>query len=109
MIRDIIDELKKTEHGFNHIVEVGDVLVKDKSIDHYMLAVSLLNDESYQGRMPATYILGLLALESKKAFTLLKTKVATDDNWRVQEMLAKAFDNYCKVNGYEVSIPVIED
>jgi 3-methyladenine DNA glycosylase AlkC len=34
--------------------------------------------------------------------------VAEDQNWRVQEMLAKAFDQYCKVIGYGESLPVIK-
>lgn len=46
--------------------------------------------------MLATYILGQLSPENTQALTLLKTEVGKDKNWRVQEMLAKAFDYYCK-------------
>ena len=42
-------------------------------------------------------------------FVFLKERISTDENWRVQEMLAKAFDEVCKHRGYEVSLPLIEE
>ena len=30
-------------------------------------------------------------------------------NCRIQEILAKAFDEFCKQTGYEKSLPVIDD
>lgn len=35
--------------------------------------------------------------------------MSKDDNWRIQEILAKAFDEYCKNIGYENAIPVIDE
>lgn len=104
----LIDNIKKIEHGFKHIIEAGDSILEDKTQTHFDLATELLTDESYQVRMLATYILGQLSTDNPKAFKMLETKVATDDNWRVQEMLAKAFDHFCKTIGYEKSLPVIE-
>jgi 3-methyladenine DNA glycosylase AlkC len=37
------------------------------------------------------------------------TKVIHDPDWRTQEMLARAFDQYCKDEGYEVSLPTIRE
>ena len=31
----------------------------------------------------------------------MRDEVSKDDNWRVQEVLAKAFDEFCKNTGYE--------
>jgi hypothetical protein len=39
----------------------------------------------------------------------LKDTVSRNGNWRVQEILAKAFDTYCRDNGYERSLPVIRE
>ena len=39
----------------------------------------------------------------------MRDEVSKDDNWRVQEVLAKAFDEYCKSKGYENSISVIDE
>jgi 3-methyladenine DNA glycosylase AlkC len=108
-MKELINELRKTEHGFKHIIEAGDKLLQDKSQDHLDIATELLTDESYQARMLATYLLGQLSTKHKAALQLLKTHVAKDSNWRVQEMLAKAFDQYCKTNGYENALPVIKE
>ena len=39
----------------------------------------------------------------------MRDEVSKDDNWRVQEVLAKAFDEFCKQTGYEKSLPVIDE
>ena len=59
--------------------------------------------------MLAATILGRLATEDNNALRFLKERVSTDENWRVQEMLAKAFDEVCRHRGYEVSLPLIEE
>jgi len=105
----LIEKLKNIEHGFKHIIEAGDYILKDTSIDHFELATKLLDDEAYQIRMLSTYLLGQLSAVNTKALEILETKVARDDNWRVQEMLAKAFDHYCQTIGYERSLPKIRN
>jgi 3-methyladenine DNA glycosylase AlkD len=105
----LINKLKKTEHGFKLIIEAGDKLLEDNSLDHLDTATELLADDSYQARMLATYLLGQLSVKNKAALHLLKTHVAIDDNWRVQEMLAKAFDHFCNSKGYDHVLPVIKE
>lgn len=107
-MKQIIDKIKKIEHGFKHIVETGEIILADKTQKHLDLATKFLTDESGQVRMLATYLLGKLSVAAPEALEILKTKVAADKNWRVQEMLAKAFDSYCKTTGYEKSLPTIE-
>lgn len=107
-MKQIINNLKRIEHGFKHIVEAGDAILADDKVDHFVLAVELLADNAYQVRMLATHLLGNLSTDNSKALKLLETKVAKDKDWRVQEMLAKAFDHYCKAIGYKESLPVIE-
>ncbi len=104
----IIEEVKKIKHGFLHIVKAGDTILADSAQNHFTLASKLLSDSSYQVRMLATYLLGQLAPHDANALNVLKTEVGKDKNWRVQEMLAKAFDHYCKTNGYENSLQLIE-
>ncbi|MBS0032055.1 DNA alkylation repair protein [Chitinophaga sp. 2R12] len=101
----VIAALKKVEHGFKHITEAGDNIIQQAGLDHLKTAAALVGGDSYQERMLGTYLLGLLSPESGKALQLLKTKVAADENWRVQEMLAKAIDHYCAVTGYEQALP----
>lgn len=103
-----IAALKKVEHGFKHIIEAGDKIIKEAGRDQLKTAATLIGGNSYQERMLGTYLLGLLSPENEKALQLLKTKVVADENWRVQEMLAKAIDHYCAVTGYEAALPEIK-
>lgn len=105
---DFLIQIKEVEHGFKHIIEAGDTILSDQTVNYFELASEFLEDDSYQIRMLATYLLGRLSTDNSNALKMLETKVADDNNWRVQEMLAKAFDYYCKSIGYEKSLPVIE-
>jgi 3-methyladenine DNA glycosylase AlkC len=53
--------------------------------------------------------LGFVAARSNEALDFLKKTVSKDEDWRVQEILAKAFDRYCSDNGYHKSLPIIEE
>jgi len=104
----IIDRLTQTEHGFKHIVEAGEKLLADDQLQHLQIAGGLINHKTYQARMLGVHILGRLSAGNAAALTLLKTNVVNDANWRVQEMLAKAIDQYCKDTGYENALPEIK-
>ena len=39
----------------------------------------------------------------------MRDEVSKDNNWRVQEVLAKAFDEFCKNTGYETALPIIDE
>jgi 3-methyladenine DNA glycosylase AlkC len=107
-MKKIIDDIKKVEHGFKHIIEAGDIILSDKKVNHFDIATELLKDESFQTRMLATYIFGQLSVDNPSALKILTTKISNDENWRVQEMLAKAFDHHCKTLGYQNSLLTIE-
>lgn len=106
-IDNIVEALKGIEHGFKHIIESGNTILLDKTLRHLDIAKQLLEEESYQGRMLAVHLLGRLACNVPEALEMLENDVSTDSNWRVQEMLAKAFDQYCNDIGYEKSLPRI--
>jgi DNA alkylation repair enzyme len=108
MLSSVIAALKKIEHGFKHIIEAGDKIMADAAQDHLKTATALIAGNSYQERMLGVYLLGLLSPGNEKALHLLKTKVVKDEDWRVQEMLAKAIDHYCKTIGYEQALPEIK-
>lgn len=104
----LLESIKKIVHGFKHIIEAGDLILKDKSHISFDLAVGFSTDEQYQVRMLATYLFGQLSADNPHALKMLETRIADDTNWRVQEMLAKAFDHYCQTVGYEKSLPTIQ-
>lgn len=107
-IQPLLDQIRKIEHGFKHIIEAGDKILSSQNVKHFDVAMQFISDETYQVRMLGTYMLGALAAGDPHALKILETQVSQDQNWRVQEMLAKAFDQYCQTIGYEKSLPVIE-
>lgn len=72
------------------------------------LAFLLYESSVYQVRMYGVFLFGYLSTDSD-ILTLMRDEVSKDDSWRVQEVLAKAFDEYCKNIGYENVIPVIDE
>ncbi len=55
------------------------------------------------------FILGFISVTISEALLFLKDNVSKDENWRVQEILAKSFDYYCSEVGYEKALPVIKE
>ncbi len=109
-VDNILNKILQIEHGFQHIYNGADKIMSVYSREEcFELSLQLFKHEAYQVRMLATTILGRLATENSNALCFLKTQVSTDTNWRVQEMLAKAFDEVCKNRGYEASLPLIEE
>ena len=109
-VDNILNKILQIEHGFQHIIDGADEILSTYSKEQcFEFALELLKHEAYQARMLATTILGRLATEDNNALCFLKEQVSTDENWRVQEMLAKAFDEVCKHRGYEMSLPLIEE
>lgn len=110
IIEKLIQRVQKTQHGFLDIQKTADeVFTEYTAKENLQLAKQLLNFEIYQARSLATFILGRLAAKSKDSVTILKKHVSQDKDWRVQEILAKAFDRFCADTGYEDALPIIKE
>ena len=55
------------------------------------------------------FLLGYSAHHKISALSFLKETVSQHDSWKVQEILAMAFDNHCKIIGYEAAVPLVEE
>lgn len=102
-------ELGAVERGF--LVEQRRAQVELASRDHedaVRLAQLAYRSDAYQVRMYAVFLLGYLS-QDEDVLAFLRNVVAEDDNWRVQEVLAKAFDEFCAATGYERALAVIDD
>ncbi len=109
-INEMLNNILHIEHGFQHIIDGADEIFSANSKEQcFEVALELFRNDAYQARMLATTILGRLAIEDNDALRFLKEQVSTDKNWRVQEMLAKAFDEICKNRGYEKCFCLIEN
>lgn len=72
------------------------------------LAFLAFKSNVYQVRMFSVFLFGYLS-EQNDILTFMRDEVSKDDNWRVQEVLAKAFDEFCKNTGYEKALPIIDE
>jgi len=110
IVSSLIQRIQKTRHGFTDIQKAAEeVFAGHNRPETLSLAKELFASEVPQARMLATFLFGKLAAKSKQSFVFLRKGVSLDKDWRVQEILAQAFDQYCKDNGYEKSLPVIKD
>lgn len=108
-IKSLEKELSLFEHGFKE--EEKRALVDYKNNDkNYIkrLAFSAFKSDVYQVRMYSVFLFGYLS-EDSDILTYMKDEVSKDSNWRVQEVLAKAFDEFCKKIEYEKALPVIDE
>jgi 3-methyladenine DNA glycosylase AlkC len=110
MIEKLVQRVRKTQHGFLDIQKAADEAVAEHAPEECLrIAKLLFASEIYQDRSLATFILGRLAAKSTESLEFLKRTVSQDSDWRVQEILAKAFDRYCADVGYEQAFPIIRE
>jgi len=109
-IQSLIQRVKKTKHGFTDIQKAADeVFTSRDKPETLRLAKDLFVSEIPQARVLATFLFGKLAAKSKESFAFMRKRIGQDKDWRVQEILAQAFDQYCKDTGYEKSLPTIKN
>lgn len=108
-IKSLEREFSLIKNGFKE--EEKRALVDYKNNDRdYIKKLACLSYKSkvYQVRMYGVFLFGYLSSDIR-ILEFMCDEVSKDDNWRVQEVLAKAFDEYCKNTGYESAIPVIDE
>ena len=102
------EETGKERYGL--IPKEAESIYKNNSLEKcWDIAMECYDCELYYIQMLAVYIMGLIAYKNKKALNFLKNTVSKNSSWQVQEFLAMAFDNYCKDNGYEKSLEIINE
>ena len=108
-VDDLIARVQPVKHGFGPMKVEAEAVVAGRTASESLdLAKNLLDSPVHQARMVGTFILGMISAQSPEAFALLLETVSHDPDWRVQEILAMAFDIYCEQAGYETSLPVIK-
>ncbi|MBF1209628.1 MAG: DNA alkylation repair protein [Gemella morbillorum] len=108
--------IKNLEKEFS-IIKSGFKVQEKKAINDYKLngieyikelAFLAYHSEVYQVRMYGVFLFGYLSTD-KEILIFMREEVSKDDNWRVQEVLAKSFDEFCKSIGYEKTLTVIDE
>ena len=108
-IRSLETEFSLIENGFKE--EERRALADYKSNDtEYIKELAFLAYKSdiYQVRMYGVFLFGYLS-DQKDILVFMRDEVSKDDNWRVQEVLAKAFDEFCRKTGYEKALSIIDE
>ena len=108
--------IKNSEKEFS-IIKNGFKEQEKKAINDYKsngieyikeLAFLAYHSDVYQVRMYGVFLFGYLSIDNE-ILAFMRDEVSKDENWRVQEVLAKAFDEFCKSIGYEKSLPIIDE
>ena len=109
-VEHLIQRVQKIEHAWTDIRRAADEVISGNTSEESLcLAKGLFASESHQARALAAFIFGRLAAQSDESLDFLRSRVSVDEDWRVQEVLAQAFDRYCADMGYERVLPEIKD
>ena len=108
-IENLEKEFSEINNGFKEIEKKALSDFKSNNNSYIKeLAYSAYKSDSYQVRMYSVFLFGYLS-KNKEILNFMKDVVSKDDNWRVQEILAKSFDEHCKILGYEKSTEIIDE
>ena len=108
--------IKNLEKEFS-VIKSGFKVQEKKAINDYKskgieyikeLAFLAYHSDVYQVRMYGVFLFGYLSTD-KEILTFMREEVSKEENWRVQEVLAKSFDEFCKSIGYEKTLTVIDE
>lgn len=79
------------------------------SSECHTMGITLYQEDNFQIQEIGIFLLGYAAHEIPESLDFLRNTVSKHQNWKVQEILAMAFDNHCKSIGYENAVPLITD
>ena len=108
-IKNLEKEFSIIKNGFKEQEKKAVNDYKSNSIGYIKeLAFLAYHSEVYQVRMYGVFLFGYLSIDNE-ILAFMRDEVSKDDNWRVQEVLAKSFDEFCKSIGYEKTLTVIDE
>ncbi len=73
------------------------------------MGLALYRSENFQIQEVGVFLLGHAAHRFPEALAFLRDTVSLHPSWKVQEILAMAFDNHCKNIGYEAALPLLRE
>ena len=79
------------------------------SSECHTMGITLYQSDNFLIQEIGIFLLGYAAHEIPESLDFLRNTVSKHQNWKVQEILAMAFDNHCKSIGYENAVPLITD
>ena len=108
-IKNLEKEFSIIKNGFKEQEKKAINDYKSNGIEYIKeLAFLAYHSEVYQVRMYGVFLFGYLSTDNE-ILTFMRDEVSKEENWRVQEVLAKSFDEFCKSIGYEKSLSIIDE
>lgn len=108
-IKNLEKEFSIIKNGFKEQEKKAINDYKSNGIEYIKeLAFLAYHSEVYQVRMYGVFLFGYLSTD-KEILSFMRDEVSKEENWRVQEVLAKSFDEFCKSIGYKKSLPIIDE
>lgn len=74
----------------------------------YNMGLELYQSDNFQIQEVGVFLLGYSTHENENALSFLQDEVSQHESWKVQEILAMAFDNHCKIIGYETAFILLK-
>lgn len=105
-----LEELISEKDSLKIVKSEAEKFYKTHSLDEcFRMGHELYQSDNFQIQEVGVFLFGYAAYENADALSFLKNIVSQNDSWKVQEILAMAFDNHCKIIGYETALPVIQE
>lgn len=105
-----LEELIPEKDSLKIVKSEAEKFYKTHSLDEcFRMGHELYQSDIFQIQEVGVFLFGYAAHENADALSFLKNIVSQNDSWKVQEILAMAFDNHCKIIGYETALPVIQE
>ena len=108
LINLVKDKLLKIEgRNENSYFDLNELSLENNNSYIKELAYLYYKSDVYQVRMYGVFLFGYLS-EDEEVLNFMKDVVSKDDNWRVQEILAKSFDEYIKKQDLKKQLQTID-
>lgn len=105
-----LEELIPEKDSLKLVKSEAEKFYKTHSLDECVhMGHELYQSNNFQIQEVGVFLLGYAAHENSAALSFLKNTVSQHDSWKIQEILAMAFDNHCKIIGYEAALPTIQE
>ncbi|HEY0756273.1 MAG TPA: DNA alkylation repair protein [Ktedonobacteraceae bacterium] len=105
----ILQHKERIEHGGKEVRILAQEISQGASIeDNTKRAHMLFARQEPAVKMVGVFLSGMLAVQVEDELAFLREEVSQEADWRVQEILAQAFNRYCADTGYEQALPTIK-
>lgn len=105
-----LEELIPEKDSLKIVRAEAENFYKTHSLDEcFHMGHELYQSDNFQIQEVGVFLFGYAAHQNTDALSFLKSTVSQHDSWKVQEILAMAFDNHCKIIGYGAALPVIQE